>query len=156
MYCMDNISYDKLTREAIKFYMKHHIEESEYKDNLVSLQIITYHIVWVPISQLLLYTRFSFFVKSLIEEKKYIEKFQVELMSCSYKRVLEMRESKHHYTVFLSEKVISPKDRLLNLLYFSTLSKHKTERLVDNFFKTNSFQELIFYYETALSDTAYH
>lgn len=155
MYCMDNISYDNLMCEAIKFSMKHHIEESKDKDNLVNLQIITYFFVWVPISQHLLYTRFSFFVKNLIEEKKYMEKFQVELMFCSSRRLLEMIESTHHSTVFLSEKVISPKDRLLNLLSFYTLLKDKRERLVDNFFKTNSFKEIIYYYKTALSDTDY-
>ena len=37
MYCMDNISYDSLMGEAIKFFMKRHIEESEYKDDLVNL-----------------------------------------------------------------------------------------------------------------------
>lgn len=154
LYCMDNISYDKLMYQAIQFFMKYHIEESEYKDDLSFLKITTPHYLWQPLSQLLLYTRYSFFVKNLIEEKKYMEKFQVQWMSCCYRKLLKTKEYGQLYTVFFSEKVVSPKDRLLNLLYFSTLSKDKTERLVDNFFKTNSFQEIISYYETALSDTA--
>ena len=67
---MDNISYHSLMGEAIKFFMKRHIEESEDKDDLVNLQIATTYYVWLPIGKLLLYTRYSFFVKNLIEEKK--------------------------------------------------------------------------------------
>jgi hypothetical protein len=76
-------------------------------------------------------------------------------MSCSNRRVVEMRDKKKFYTFFLSEKVISPKERLLNLLYFSTLSRDDRERVVDNFFKTNSFKEMISYYEGALSGSGY-
>lgn len=155
MYCMDNISYDSLMCEAIKFLMKCHIEESEYKDDLLGLQIATTCYVWSPISQLLLYTRYSFFVKNLIKEKKYMERFQVELMACSYRRAVEMRDKKEFYTFFLLEKIISPKERLLNLLSFSTLSKDTRERLVDTIFKRNSFQEMISYYEEALSGSDY-
>jgi len=155
VYCMDNISYDSLMGEAIKFFMKRNIEESQYKDDLVSLQIATTFYVWFPISQLLLYTRYSFFVKNYIKEKKYMERFQVQLMSCSYRRAVEMRDKKKFYTFFLLEKIISPKERLLNLLSFSTLSKDTRERLVETIFKTNSFQEMISYYEGALSGTGY-
>ena len=104
--------------EAIKFFMKHHLEESRYKDDLLHMQLVTTHFLWWPISQLLLYTRFSSFVKNLIEEKKYMEKFQVQLMTCSHKRVIEMRDDSEFYTFFLSEKVISPRDRLLKSAFF--------------------------------------
>ena len=155
MYCMDNIEYDSLMCEAIKFLMKYNREESKYKDDLTNLQILSTQYLWWPLSRLLLYTRYSFFVKNLIEEKKYMENFQVQLMSCSNRRVVEMRDKKKFYTFFLSEKVISPKERLLNLLYFSTLSRDDRERVVDNFFKTNSFKEMISYYEGALSGSGY-
>ena len=155
MCCMDNLSYDNLMREAIRFYTKDCIKNSEYKKDLKTLQLVTAFFLWWPISKLLLYTRYSSFVKNLIEQRKYMEKFQVQLMFCSYQRALEMRDDEKFYTFFLSEKLISPKDRLLNLLSFSTLSKNERERLVDNIFKTNSFQEMISYYERALSGTDY-
>ena len=66
-----------------------------------------------------------------------------------------MRDKNKFYTFFLLEKIISPKDRLLNLLSFSTLSKETRERFVDTILKTNSFQEMISYYEGALSGTSY-
>ena len=94
-------------------------------------------------------------MKNLIKEKKYMERFQVQLMSCSYRRAVEMRDKKKFYTFFLLEKIISPKERLLNRLSFSTLSKDTRERLAETIFKTNSFQEMISYYEGALSDSGY-
>ncbi len=155
MYCMDNVSYDNLMYEAIKFFMKDNIEESPFKDNLGALQIVTVQLLWSPLSKLLLYTRYSSFVKDLIEDKKCMEKFQVELMLCSYRIMEKTIEREDFYTFFLSEKMISPRDRLLNLLYFSTLSREDRETFVDNFFKRNNFEEIISYYEEALSDSGY-
>ena len=155
MYCMDNISYDNLMCEAVNFFMKYHIEESEYKDDLVTLQLATFCFVWIPISQLLLYTRYSFFVKNLIEEKKYIEKFQLELMACSHERTLKMRDNEEFYTFFLSEKLISPKERLLNMLSFSTLPRDKREILVKNISRTIGLKPIISYYEKVLSRYGY-
>ena len=67
------------------------------------------------------------------------------LMLCSYQRATEVRDTKKSYAFFLSEKLISLKDRLLNLLYFSTLSMNDKEILVDNIFKINSFIDRISY-----------
>lgn len=155
MYCMDNVSYDNLMYEAIKFFMKYNIEEPQFKDDLESLQIVTVQLLWWPLSKLLLYTRYSSFVKDLIEEKKCMEKFQVELMFCSYRLTVKTIEREDFYTFFLSEKMISPRDRFLNLLYFSTLSREDRETFVDNFFKRNNFEEIISYYEKFLSDSGY-
>ena len=128
---MDNIEYDTLVCEAVRFYMKYIIEESRYKDDLTNLQILSTQLIWLPLSRLLLYTRYSFVVKNLIEERKYMEKFRLELIFCSYKRLVEMRDEEEFYTFFLSEKVISFKDRLLNLLSFLSLEREKKERFVE-------------------------
>ena len=140
-YNLDNISYETIVCEAIRFYIKNSVNNG-YPEWITDITL------WPEITYYLLYTTYSQFVKNLIEEEKYIETFQEKLILQSY-RTLKMMEPKEK-NLFLSKKRVNHKERLLNLLSFTPLEKDESEKLVLNFLSTGDLKQIIYYYEEIL------
>ena len=146
-YSLDNISYETIVCEAIRFHIKHSVN-SGYPEWVIDITL------WPEIIFYLLYTTYSQFVKNLIEEEKYMETFQEKLLSQSYiqsyikLKVMEWQKN----SLFFSEQRVNRKERLLNLLSLTPFSKDESEKLVDNFLSTGDLKQIFSYYQQILKN----
>lgn len=144
-YSLDNISYKTIVCEAIRYYIKYSVT-GPYSQN------VSGSLLCAEITFYLLYTTYSQFVKNLIEEEKYMEKYSKfsleELLFESYMRLNYMEYEKK--PLFLAKKRVNRKERLLNLLSFTPLEKDESEKLVDNFLSTGDLKQILSYYQEIL------
>ena len=165
IYTLEKISYRLLICEATRFYINSFFQgkavyiEQTGKEKRDLLKFISMHQVWPVIFNYLIFTPYSSYIRRVLEEEKYTITYKIEIIVGFYiesKRIKSYRQTLNRHLGFSNTEIEENvalnkfsvfKERFLNLFASSGLSTNESNKLIDNFFSTKSFNEIASFYE---------
>jgi len=148
IYTLDHISYQINICEGTKFYINNFLQESVVNCSAIVLKALSLSTIWSPVFHYLLFTRFSSSMKKMLENQNYIKNYKKEILQTFEHQLRRKTSSQTSFKKLLSKTEKSVfKKRLLNVLLFSGISENKSETLVNNFFLTESLDEILSFYQ---------
>lgn len=152
IYTLDHISYQTIICEGIKFYIKDFLQGSGVNISAIGLNALSLSLIWSPVFHYLLFTRFSSSMKKMLENQNYIKNYKKEILKTFEDQLKRITFSQTSFKQLLSKTEKSVfKKRLLNVLLFSGISENESETLINNFFLTESLDEILSFYQELLS-----
>lgn len=144
IYTLDHISYQTIICEGIKFYIKDFLQGSGVNISAIGLNALSLSLIWSPVFHYLLFTRFSSSMKKMLENQNYIKNYKKEILKTFEDQLKRITFSQTSFKQLLSKTEKSVfKKRLLNVLLFSGISENESETLINNFFLTESLDEIL-------------
>ena len=165
LYTLEKISYRLLICEATRFYINSFFQgkvvnvEETGKEGRYLLEFVSMHQVWPVIFDYFLFTPYSSYIKRVLEEEKYTITYKKQIIGGFYvasgridssqfklNRLLDFFNTEIEEKLVL-ENLLVLRKRFENLFASVGLSTNESNKFIDNFFSTKSFNEITSFYE---------
>lgn len=155
-YNLDNIPYQTFVFEATKFYMNNFFQGAVLDLDIQDLKIFSLSLIWAPVFHYLLFTTCSSSMKNMLENQNYNKNHKGTILSSFAFGFKQLTFGTGSNNVQFKQLVAETerdflKERLLNILDFSGISKNESETLITNFLLTENVDEIVSSYQNLIS-----
>lgn len=153
-YNLNNIPYDTIICEAIKFSIKKTFQEAISSHGIHYAKAISLHSIWPLVFNYLLFTTCSSSIKDILEKGNYIKNDEPEILLTFYD---QFKKRKYLETIefvklkSLKTRIKNIEERLLNIFIVSGVSKKRAQTLINNYLLTENLDEIISFYQQLVS-----
>lgn len=80
IYTLNHISYQIIIFEGTKFYINNFLQGSVVNLSAVELSILSLSLIWSPVFKYLLFTKFYFSMKKMLENQNYRKNYEEQIL----------------------------------------------------------------------------